>query len=328
MRAVHRGFVLNAVISIVAANVTAGFAEGTKETGAQQYYFLNASLFSVAPEKGIDGIRTYGSGGVGSNGELDLGVGRDDRHFRVSIKAVSKQRRFLAMVTLTPEEGDDRTKALMQEFDFSDLSPHVLELAKDDDGRAYRLNLHPTVIAIPSPKIFRAADLALERWTFDSSQVILNDQDYLGQLSMGSSPIAWLDIPGVAKVEFSLLALVDGKPEGVLENGTINIVHDTTSLRISNVRNGTNADVLSGPYRVWVRWGLPTQSVEQYRVAWQKQLAKIKKQIEEGDLDLPPGRLVQLERVAHSDRVLQISSGVRGTRSGEIMPDKDIDLLK
>ena len=290
-----------------------------KSDTSRQYY-VDAKVFSVMPDVGLDSYRSHSGGGVGPRGRLSLGVSSDHRHFDVSIKGSKKDGRFLAHLTVVPRKKDRGTAALEKVLDLSDLKPLTLDLARDDDNRIYVLNLFPRIIEQPLPKTFRASDLALEHWHFQGSHVILNDQDYLGQLNMGSSPIAWIDVPGLAKVEFSLLPLTEANPEGVLENGTVRISHkNECRIRVTNVRNGTPSEVLQGgPYRVWVRWLDPSQTVEQYRQAQKVQLASLKEQVKKGDLDLPQGTIDRLERLATSDRILQISGGLRGARKGEI----------
>jgi hypothetical protein len=71
----------------------------------------------------------------------------------------------------------------------------------------------------------------------------------MGQLRMSGGPPAFCDIPGLARIEFSLLHLKNAEASGALEDGVINIIHQDTAIRISEVRNGTNAQVLAGgPY--------------------------------------------------------------------------------
>jgi hypothetical protein len=286
---------------------------------ADKQYYVDATLFSMESEKGLESFRDYGSGGVGPIGSLGLGVSSDGRDFKVTVKGATKSGHFMAKLNVTPTQADRRTAAMEQIIDLSDLKPQQLDLARDDDNRVYRLNLFPRILEHPTAKTFRAADLSLEEWHFNDSPVILNDQDYLGTLNMGHAPIAWIDIPGLAKVEFSLLPLTGSKPEGVLEEGSVNITHNSdTRLRISNVRNGfPSATLVGGPYRVWVRWAEPTETIEEYRQALKGQLETIKQQAKDGDIDLPQG-VDRLERSLNSDRLLLISSGIRSAGNGDI----------
>src|SRR5438876_9699866 len=120
-----------------------------------------------------------------------------------------KAQRFMANVAVKPTKEDTQTKPHEIDYDLSDLAAQSLEIARDDDGRIYRLSLIPSIREKPMPKQFQVTELRLEYWSFPSSPVIVNDQDYIGRLGMGSGPLAWCDIPSLARVEFSLLHLKD-----------------------------------------------------------------------------------------------------------------------
>lgn len=286
-----------------------------------KYYYADVKLYSMKSDEGLESYRSYGGGGVGPRGTLGLGASSGARDFNVAISGSKNHGRFNVRVTVEPKRNDSRTAALDRVFALSELQPQTLEIARDDDGRVYRLSLFPHVVISPGPKIFRAADLKLDHWSFHDSQIILNDQDYLGQMNLSSSPIAWIDIPGLAKVEFSLLPLTGAAQEGVLRNGTIDITHNNkTRLRITNVRNGVESEVLQGgPYHVWIRWLKPSQTVDQYRESWKKQLSAIRQQIASGDLELPQGTVERLQRLVKSDRILQVNCGARCPQKGELL---------
>ena len=217
------------------------------------------------------------------------------------------------MKTSTPKRSRSTTTCRI-------LNPRSLEIARDENGRVYRLSLVPRMIEKPKPRQFQASDLQLEYWSFPSSPVIVNDQDYVGRLAMSNGPIAWCDIPGLAKVEFSLLHLKDALALGTLEKGVINIKHeDGTTLRISDVKNGVNGDELGGgPYRVWVRWSKPTQSVAEYRASLKQHVASLKVRFKTGDVSLSPGTIERLEKLSESDRIGLIGNGVRGVEEGDL----------
>jgi len=313
-----------ALMSLSVAAVVGSIVEGQEAKPAETFvgqYWADAKVLSFRPGDVLTSYRWNPSGGVGPGGTLTLGAGDLERHFDVRIVARLKSQRFLASVTVKPKRDDARTKAQEVEYDLSDLAPRTLEIARDDDGRIYQLSLAPSVREVPQPRQFKAADLRLEHWSFPSSPVILNDQDYIGRFSMGSSPVGWCDIPGVAKIEFSLLRLKDALPLGTLEKGVINIKHENgTTLRISDVKNGSNREVLGGgPYRVWVRWLKPSETMEQYRESLKKQIAKLKERIANGDLTLPVGRLEQMEKMSESGRTEMNGFGVRGVEEGEVV---------
>jgi hypothetical protein len=306
-----------AVAALWASDAPLRGEEPEGEDAPYRYYFVDAALFSFQPGQELSSYRSLGRGGAGGNSECGYGAGR----FTVSVKCNSKAHRFLAKVEVKPGAGETRIQAQEHEYDLSDLRLRTLDIARDDDGRIYRLNLAPRIDETPKPSPFRVKDLRLENWSFPASPVVLNDQDYIGQLSMSSGALAWCDIPGVAKIEFSLLHLKDAQPWGQLKDGIIEITHkDGTSLRITNVLNGVHRQVLDGgPYQVWVRWMEPTQTVGQYRQSVKKMIAEISERAKSGDLSLPPGTLRRLERQRESDRIQQTSNGLRGVRPDEIV---------
>jgi hypothetical protein len=299
--------------------------ESKLEDAFVRQYWADARIFSFRPGDELVSYRSSPSGDVEPNGTLILGGGDKQRHFNVRIIGKLKAHRFLVNVTVEPTEEDARTKAQEINYDLSDLDPRSLEIARDEDGRVYRLSLVPRILEKTAPKQFKATDLQFECWSFPSSPVIVNDQDYIGRLAMSGGPIAWCDIPGLAKVEFSLLHLKDALPLGTLENGVIDIAHENgTTLRISYVKNGVNPEVLAGgPYRVWVRWGKPTQSIEEYRESVKQHVASLRERVKNGDLALPSGSLERLEKMSDSGRVGLIGNGVRGVEADELAkPDE------
>jgi hypothetical protein len=108
---------------------------------------------------------------------------------------------------------------------------------------------------------------------------------------------------------------------GTLENGVITIRHESgTTLQISDVKNGTNQDVLSGgPYRVWVRWKKPSQSIEEYRESLKSQSASLRERIKKGELSLPEGTLERLEKMSEAGRVGLIGYGIRGVEASDLV---------
>jgi len=289
------------------------------EDAAGRQYWADISLFSFHPGDELASYRSHGGGGVGPNGQLGTGATSNGRDFNVTIRGSVKSHRFMAAVEVSPEPEDKKTPAQTIDYDLSDFEPRTLEIARDDDGRVYRLNLTPSVLVHPT-KQFKSSELRLENWSFPGSPVILNDQDYLGELSMSGGQLAHCDIPGLARIEFSLLHLKGASPIGKLADGVINITHkDGTTLRISNVMNGTNAAVLpGGPYVVWVRWNKPTQSMEEYRQVLKATIAALKKQVSDGDLVPRPGVLERLERTLVSGQVGLIEFGLAGMSPADL----------
>ena len=294
--------------------------EAKPEETASRRYAAELKVFSFRPGDESATYLFYGGGSVGPNGATTLGISHQQRHFSVRLAARLKSQRFLATVTVKPIPGDTGTKAQEIDYDLSDLAPRSLEFARDADGRVYMVSILPTIHEKRAPAQFNVADLRLEYWTFPSCPVVLNDQDYIGRLGMGSGPLASFDIPGLANVEFSLLHLKDALPLGTLENGVINIKHDSgTTLQISGVKNGANQDVLSGgPYRVWVRWKQPSQTVEEYRESLKRQIVTLKARINDGDTSILTGTLERLQKMAESGRIGMISGGTSGVKPDDL----------
>ena len=285
--------------------------------GQSAHFWLDAKLFSLKESDGLDSYRYYTSGGAETSARLTLEASSDTRRFSVDIRPSKKNGRFVANVAVAPHASDGLTRERTREVDVSSLLPQAIDLAEDDDGRVYRLVLVPGVIQRTRPKRFDSSDLRLNDWHFQHSPVILNDHDYLGLLNMGSAEIAWIDIPGLAKIEFSLAPLKGAKPEGILEGGTIRIIHGSdTRLRITNVRNGIDSQTLpGGPYQVWVHWDKPSETIEEYRESMSQRIRDLRERSERGDLALSRSTIERLEKMVHSGRVIQIQSGLREIES-------------
>jgi hypothetical protein len=120
-------------------------------------------------------------------------------------------------------------------------------------------------------------------------------------------------------IEFSLFHLKDALPIGTLEKGVINIVHESgASVRISEVKNGANREVLEGgPYRVWVRWMKASQTMEQYRETTKEFLASLRDQVQKGEKAISPSTLERLEKLSEAGRIISLAGGVRGLDDGE-----------
>ena len=300
--------------------------EPESDANISRVYWVEVTLFSFHPDEGIESYQTYGRGSGTPNSTLGHVVINDHRNFLVSTKPKLKSHRLWATVEIKPSEEDRLTESQEREFDLSDLRPRSLNMARDEDGRIYRLNLVPSVrIKDSTPKPFRIDNLQLKNFTFSQSPVIINDQEYVGQVRCSDGPVVWVDIPGFAKVEFSLLHLTDAEPWGVLHDGNIDITHqDGTTLRISGVTNGVHRKTLEGgPYRVWVRWNDPTQSVEEHRKSLIEFVATLRQRIKDGDTALSQDGLQRWEKISESDRPKFISCGIRGVSSKEIVRSDD-----
>lgn len=298
--------------------------EAKTDKTAYRNYSLEARVYSYLPDDVLATYRELSSGMVEPVGMLQLSIEDRERAFQVSIEPKMKEEKYLVAVAITSNPPDNETRPQQMEYDLSDAQPRSLEVARDNDGRVYRLSIVPQVVEHRKAAQFRAKDLKLENWSFPQSAVILNDREYLGQLGLTGGSLAYCDIPGLAKVEFSLLHLKDAQPLGTLQNGILEIRHaDGTSLCINQVMNGQQQELLKGPYQVWVRWNKPTQSVDEYRQSLQEVLEKLKERKNNGDASVSAKDLERMEKLIHSDHIGMTTCGVRNARPDELEPSNE-----
>ena len=236
----------------------------SREDEVHKYYAVDINFFSVKQAEPIDSYRWYGAGNASGGGTVGLACYEGVRRFRVEIAGENRKDGFVANVSIIPEKNDAATERKSLEVDLTDLKPRGLELAKDDDGRVFMLNLTPGIAVVDNrPK--RADDTSFEfsRWSLHDSMVIFNDSVYAGKLGCSGGPLAYVSYPGFAKVEFALEPFRGAKRLGSLKDGKIQIrSEDGQSLDIYGVRNGVHRIQLpGGPYEVWVRWqNLPAEA--------------------------------------------------------------------
>ena len=285
--------------------------EAMSDVASRQYY-TDTRLFSVIPEKGIETYRSYGGGGAGGpNVVLGLSV-NDGRRFDVEVETTLRSGQFIATLRIQPKKSDEQTKESNREFNLTGLQPQIVEIARDDDGRVYQLQLLPMIREFKAPAKFDTNALRLDFWNFQSSPVIVNDQDYVGRLGMSSGQFATIELSGTAKVEFSLVPFRGARSMGSLKDGTINISHDDgTSIQISGVTNGVHRQTLAGgPYQVFVRWSEASISDEEHKKHLAETIASVRKKIEDGDLPAGANWLERLERAQDSDRIMIMSNSL------------------
>lgn len=290
---------------------------------ARYSFYADVSTYSLNPHDSIATFTNHGSGGAGPGGTVGLGISRGAQSFSVSLKCRQKDHEFLADLSVKDVTGggDKDLKELSQTLNLTDLQPHVIDVAKDPDGRVYRVKILPHLNEHAQPKKFRSEDLGLDAWTFNNSAVILNDQDYIGTISMAASgtSAASLEIAGMASIEFSLAEMTDSKPEGIFQNGTISILHGGTLVQIRGVEKGKSPEQLPGPYLVYVRWKASSQTLEDARAILRTQLTMLNTQIEKGEISVPKEALAAMQKMADSDKVFIFSSGIRTLLKNEIV---------
>lgn len=305
-------------LSSAAMSLTARAAD---EVPLQRTFQMEGVVYSIIPSGGLATHRIHGQASISGIAMLDDDVVHGDRHFAVKMTPRFEDGRLVATVVVKPDAADRVTEAFTKTIDLSDFQSQSVELARDTDGRVFRLNIVPVVSTIRQPKQFRVSDLRMENWSVSGS-IILNDEEYLGQWSGGSASLAWFEILGVGKVEFSLKHLKDAKPWGTLSGGVVTLRNeDGTKVTINGFTNGSLGQVLpGGPYTVWVRWLPPTMTAEEYRRGMETNIALVKEQIANGHPSFSPETLKQLERMLAADGPKMVMSGMRDVRADEIEP--------
>lgn len=311
------------VIAVLCLGNVATSQERKEQKAPQSYFFTDVSLFSIVPETGKSSFKSFGGGGSGGNSTIGLTAWSGDRAFEVEVKCRSEKGRLSATISVKPEPRDTKTVAREETVDLSSLAPFTFEVAKDADGRVYRLNITPTIKEPPSPRLFNPSNLRLEAFSFPQTDVILNEQAYLGSISMSHGNVCSLDIAGFSAIEFSLLHLTDAKPDGVLQDGTIRLTReDGTSVRLTNVRNGQPPALLpGGPHQIWVRWKASSKTPDEAKADLAKYRQTLTEQISAG-ADISPIAIRLVDQQLTSEHPLLINSGFRAAFPGEIVEDK------
>lgn len=301
-------------VQLIAAFVVFSVTPDRSSAHDQDYsrrYSFEIELYSYNPELGIASYQRIGSGsGIGNASVSMGGVGK--RLFSVVVESAFRSGQYVATVRVEPKEDDSVTVATQREFILSNLEPQTLEIARNDDGRVYRLQIIPKIVAPQKPTRISVADLKLDQWSFLDSIVLLNDQDYVGRIVARGGPMASIDLAGVAKVDFSLIPFRDAAPDGVLKDGVVTLRRsDGTSIQIANVAIGVPGSQLSvGPYEVFVLWSEPSLTLAQYRERLEKSIAQLREKIAIDDSPHREQYLERLEKALQSDRVMMFDSSV------------------
>ena len=280
-----------------------------------RYYNLKLSVWSWHPDNPLKSFRQHTTGNTSNGAEVGLGGG----NFTVKVRSVPDAEGISAKVKMTPDAKNKNVKPLDVEIKLPDLEERTLELAKDDDGRIYRLTIRPEIVEAKLPRKFDVDELELTGFDFNYSPVILNDRTYLGQIGMSGGTLSGVEIAGVANIEFSLLPLKDAEPLGTLSNGKLEIVKGKTTIMISGVRNGAKPQILDdGPYQVWVRWLEPSMPQAETQELIREQLKVFKQLRADGNLAVTPEIIQRLEEYAESGSPMVLGSHARDVRQEEL----------
>ena len=300
---------------------TACLGSLSAEDEIHKYYAVDINFFSIDLTQPMDSYRWNGGGNAGTNGTVGLGCSDKVRSFRIKVSGKNVKGRFVVNVSVTPGENDSATKEDSFDVDFTDLKPRSFELAKNDDGRVYMLNLTPGIAVVDNrPK--RADDTAFQfsRWSLHNSMVIFNDSVYAGKIGVSGGPLAYVSYPGFAKVEFALEPFRGAKRLGTLKDSRIQIrSEDGQSLDIYGVKNGIHQiELPGGPYEVWVRWqDLPGEA--KFEVPPKEEWIRMVKAgcVERGIPSPTDEELDKHYERAKHQRVLPLSSGVRSIKQSD-----------
>jgi hypothetical protein len=285
-------------------------------------FMINAALLSYLPGQQLDSYKSPGGGTAQAGSSLGLGMSIKNTPLMVRMHPVVKAGRFLVTVEIEPEAAKKALAFETQTRDLTDLKPIAIQISAAENDRVYQLNIIPSVqISDFTPKPLKVADLQLQNWRFPDSPIHVNDSIYVGRLSCAQSPVAFVDISGVANIKFSLYHLKGAKPWGALKEGVVTIKNpdEHTTIEIANVQNGGphSMNLPGGPYQVWVGWSKPTHTIDQHR----QELSELRKRIADGEL---PGASLDLldQQIARPPAPWLYSGGVRGIERGERADEK------
>ena len=303
---------------IAVASVAAKCCGAQTEKEIYRSYRVDAAVVSFDASQSLSSFRGHGSGS-GSPGAT-LGYSTPETDVRILLLVESN--RFYADVTLQSRGASGEDDAKTNRIDLTNLRPTFVDLGADKEGRAYQLNLTPSVtVQRLSPEPFQLAADDLYRLRFHSSRVMLNDKQYIGRMSASDATVFSIDVCDVASLEFSLRHLKDAKPWGRLQDGKITLNHpDGTSIEIGNVTNGSDDRLISGgPYQVWVRWEKPQHTSQEYRA----ELVAYRDRVTSGATPATAGTLATIDKeLAREPGPWVISSGARDPSNAEFVRDE------
>ncbi len=217
--------------------------------GSESYLF-HGSLFSET-----DGLVILSCQHSAVVLQLESVVETEEGRFQISV---------VAEKTVAANESDQSggsteptsTVTEKKEFDLADLKPVEWELHVDTaTGRRFVLQILPEVrISGPDLKSIDGMNSQAEQFYLAESPVILNDDRYLGKITLSGGEILILKIPHVGIMECSLVPFGDAEIKGTLDDGVMHLetfygvtvdVYDVCTML-------TRQPLEGGPYQVWV----------------------------------------------------------------------------
>jgi hypothetical protein len=302
--------------------VNLAVAKDDKET--LRNYSVSAAVISLDAGQSLTSYRYHGGGGGGPGSTL--GYATPNAQINVAVLVESEKLYADVVIKDGSKQGDGATQT--KRVDLTNLRPASVDIGADKDGRTYHLNLVPTVQTVQvQPKPFQERAKELYRLKLHASQLLLNENQYVGPVLGSEAEKLWVDICGVAHVEFSLYHLKNAEPWGRLQNGHITVSHpDGTTLDIGNVTNGDddNRIVEGGPYTVWVRWSKPLETVDEFRAELKAQRDQLKNGTANiGSGDIAARALAALDQeLAREPGPWVASSGASGLQKDEIVREE------
>jgi hypothetical protein len=265
--ALHRA-VLMTLSGLAAWIACGGLAHAAApESGVQRVPQVAVRLYSI--EDGLDTYVLHGEGmGSGRRATIGLGCSVGERHFQIKVQMSTEGGKLAATVELEESFRGEHVRTASIDAHVSKLEAWEHEIGQDPEtGRRYVLAILPNVLVEDKrPQAMGLERLGLARFAFDNSVVIVDDDIYLGKLSLGGGEVATIEAAMLGRLEFSLMPLRGAQILGTLDQGLLRIdLPDARVVEIHGVRNGEmDAPLPGGPFQVWVRWTPNEQPAEQW----------------------------------------------------------------
>ncbi|MFI4847599.1 MAG: hypothetical protein ACIAZJ_00755 [Gimesia chilikensis] len=293
-----------------------------------RYFSVRTEIRSWIPGETLESYKLHSTGSCGRGGSVGMTIPTGEKKVNVGISCLPTSREeFVVEVKLrTIPTGKNLvdTEPDTRKLNMLDLRSQRIEIARDSNGRVFELTLVPEVVVLPKPKTFKVSNLKLQEWDFNLSPVILNDQNYVGQMGVSGGNLAGVDIAGYTTCEFSLIPWKGSQPTGTLENGVLKLNGEEISLMISGVRNGASRQILKGgPFLVWTKWTKPKYSKKESQALIGQQIQELQKRIEAGDDTITPEDLRRVKEFVDSGKPVLMGSFSRDLKPSEIIDPAD-----